>query len=59
MTNYEKIMEMDLDELAEFIRRVETEEISYCMKDSYSCGDMVDCEACLRKWLDEENDDIY
>jgi len=46
MTNYEKIKQMSIDEMAEFIG-----ECDYCNNDLECNGN---CDECCKKWLESE-----
>lgn len=52
MTNYEKIKNMSIEEMADFFIDAEI-----CIEDfggTLNCDDMLFCTICFRKWLESE-----
>lgn len=49
MTNYEKIKEMSIDELAEYIESITT--CSYCPIEECACNY---CYGSIKEWLENE-----
>lgn len=53
MTNYERIISMTAEEMAEYIMDLGSP-CDYCRYDSYSC--INDCEFGIAKWLESEEE---
>ncbi len=61
MTNFERIKGMNVEELAEFLERVELGDIDYAVTFCDLCKDggnalNLDCIGCLRHWLESKCD---
>ena len=58
MTNYEKIKAMPLQEMAEWINKLDILEIEYCKSDCEWMNDddipEGECIKCAERWLEEE-----
>lgn len=54
MTNYERIISMTAEEMAENIAADEINQCDYCVYDNYSCSS--DCEYGIAKWLEREEE---
>ena len=52
MTNYERIKNMSIEEMAEFIPNWSYTEACDCSKEYVVCGN--DCEKCVMSWLKKE-----
>ena len=52
LTNYDKIRNMTLDEMAEFL---DTPDCYYCKVEN--CDDYDDCKEALIKWLQQESEE--
>ena len=62
MTNAEKIRRMTTDELQELISAFECGDIDYSVTFCDMCEDSgntlnLDCDGCLRRWLNSDADD--
>lgn len=55
MTNYEKIKNMSLDEMLDFLEKWRLEDINYSLTFCDFCKGQYDCvNDCMRKWLESE-----
>lgn len=62
MTNFEKIKKMDVDEMTDFLEKVELVDFDYsvtfcdlCQKEGNALN--LDCKGCLKNWLESEYDE--
>lgn len=55
MTNFEKIKSMSIDEMIDFMEKVELQDIDYAMTFCNMCDGQYDCSNdCMRHWLESE-----
>ena len=56
MTNFERIKNMTVEEMIDFIDRCQMYQLGYGMSDCGLgiCEDLYDCRDCKRKWLESE-----
>lgn len=55
MTNYEKIKQMTVDEMIDFMEKLELKDIDYSLTFCNLCNGQYDCENdCMRQWLERE-----
>lgn len=54
-TNYERIKNMSVKEMAEFIGNIETDSMPYCeFEHPFMCEKSCLCDDCREKWLKSE-----
>lgn len=57
MTNYDRIRNMSVEEMADFMERLEMSDIDYARTFCSMCPDGNDCNDCRKWWLLQEVDE--